>query len=74
MKDHMVLVSASKAPNGTTTFSFTPKPEHCNRLGNLHGGCAATLFDIATTSALAPIAKPGYVRCFTALVSRSKLY
>ena len=34
------------------------------RLGNLHGGCASTIFDFATTCALAPIAKAGFVRFF----------
>jgi acyl-coenzyme A thioesterase PaaI-like protein len=39
------LLSASSIPHGKTVFSFTADTSHCNRLGNLHGGCAATLFD-----------------------------
>lgn len=54
------LVSASSKPTGHVVFSFTVGAPHCNRLGNLHGGCTATLFDICTTVALAPIARPGF--------------
>ncbi|KAH8659156.1 HotDog domain-containing protein [Tricladium varicosporioides] len=55
----LTLLSADTNP-GRTTFRYVVQPSHCNRLGNLHGGCAATLFDVCTTSALAPIAKEGY--------------
>jgi acyl-coenzyme A thioesterase 13 len=42
------------------TFTFTVRPEHCNRLYNLHGGCAATLFDFSTTMAILLANKPGF--------------
>jgi len=54
------LLSATSKPISQTTFSFTVASKHTNRLGNLHGGCTASLFDICTTTALAPIAAPGY--------------
>lgn len=43
----------------TATFSFTVQPVHANRLANLHGGCAATLFDYCTSVALILVAQPG---------------
>lgn len=56
----MRIISASHTPVGCSVFELTIKEVHTNRLLNLHGGCAATIFDICTTTALAPIAGPGY--------------
>ncbi|KAL3417307.1 thioesterase superfamily protein [Phlyctema vagabunda] len=59
-RENLKLISASKSPRGSTTFAFTVSARECNRLGNLHGGCTATIFDICTTTALAPNARRGY--------------
>jgi len=60
MRSSLKLVDAQIDP-GRVTFEYTVLPEHCNRLGNLHGGCSSTIFDFATTCALAPVAKKGFV-------------
>ncbi|KFY77019.1 hypothetical protein V501_08493 [Pseudogymnoascus sp. VKM F-4519 (FW-2642)] len=54
------VISATAKPNGRVVFEYTCQASHANRLGNLHGGCAATIFDIATTAALVPVSKPDF--------------
>ncbi|KAL2831907.1 HotDog domain-containing protein [Aspergillus pseudoustus] len=41
------------------SYLLTVAPKHCNMLGNLHGGCAATLFDVLSSMILIGVSKPG---------------
>ncbi|KAL4807072.1 HotDog domain-containing protein [Aspergillus unguis] len=51
--------SASLTPQPTMSFTMTIARRHCNLFGNLHGGCAATLFDALSSMILLPLSKPG---------------
>ncbi|CAG7560204.1 unnamed protein product [Fusarium equiseti] len=58
---HLELVSSNvEGPHPSCVFSYTVQPDNCNRLQNLHGGCAATLFDWCTTLPVALVNKPGF--------------
>jgi len=58
---HLQLVSTSEdLAHPKVVFRYVVQPEHCNGLGNLHGGCAATIFDFCTSVAIMPLARPGH--------------
>lgn len=58
---HLRIQSHSAAgPHPRVTFRLTVQAEHLNGLGNLHGGCAATLFDVCTSLVVHLVARPGF--------------
>ena len=57
---NLTFHSAFLTPQPSITFELTIAPKHCNYLGNLHGGCAATLFDVLSTMILLGVSKPGF--------------
>ncbi|KAI9651112.1 hypothetical protein NHQ30_001149 [Ciborinia camelliae] len=45
--------------SGTVTFEFLICEQYANLNGVMHGGAAGVIFDMCTTIALGPVAKPG---------------
>jgi len=44
----------------SATFSLKITPAYCNLNNVMHGGAAGVIFDMMTTCALGPVARPGY--------------
>ncbi|KAJ5907629.1 hypothetical protein N7495_000311 [Penicillium taxi] len=51
--------SATRGPPAKVSFLLNIIPELSNPMDNLHGGCAATLIDVLSTSILLAMSKPG---------------
>ncbi|KAI9353923.1 HotDog domain-containing protein [Pilaira anomala] len=45
-------LSIVEAAPDVLTWEFKVEEKHCNQLGNLHGGCVATLIDICSSFAI----------------------
>ncbi|PMD38847.1 hypothetical protein L207DRAFT_513331 [Hyaloscypha variabilis F] len=54
----VTLLDAS--PQGTVDFEFLIDERYTNINGVMHGGAAGVIFDMCTTTALGPLAKPGF--------------
>ncbi|TVY87441.1 Acyl-coenzyme A thioesterase, partial [Lachnellula willkommii] len=52
------IIDAS--PKGTVTFDLLIDEHYSNLNGVMHGGAAGVIFDMCTTTALGPLAKPGF--------------
>jgi len=48
------------SPAGTAEFEFVIDKYYSNLNGVMHGGAAGVIFDMCTTSALGPLARPGF--------------
>lgn len=57
MRDAKVI---DGSPDGRASFEIRITPYYGNINGVLHGGAAGVIFDMLTTPALAPLARPDY--------------
>jgi hypothetical protein len=50
----------SATPKGEVVFELVSDERYGNLNGVMHGGAAGLIFDMCTTSALGPVARPGF--------------
>jgi acyl-coenzyme A thioesterase 13 len=57
MTDHLELIDATAAPAATVTFELLDTPAFGNRIGNMHGGVVALVYDMCTTMCVASLSQ-----------------
>lgn len=62
MQKHLRVVAATGPPHVTATFELDITPAFGNRMGNMHGGAVALLYDMCTTTAVAPASRMDFWR------------
>jgi acyl-coenzyme A thioesterase 13 len=60
MRSHIRLMSATASPKATGVFELDITPRWSNRMGNMHGGAIALVFDMCTTMSAAPLARKDF--------------
>lgn len=63
LTEHLKIASVDFHPSGktcTANFTMLTPQAFCNGQGQLHGGAASMIVDMATTMAQAPLARAGY--------------
>lgn len=61
MRNHVNIESATSTTDKTIAiFSMKASPVFTNRMGNMHGGAVAMIFDMCTTMCAAPLARKDY--------------